>query len=111
LVELEKIKALFQTAMNKIKSSDNYTHRYLPYNIFVMVQNMFHLTLKGTGYMEKMKAWEDNTLKQYMMDMLADETDGFNNTHLEELPNTNQANRQRRLREILNAEVTALNKE
>jgi hypothetical protein len=64
-------------------------HRYLPYNTFVIVQNLFHLTLKGTGYIEKMKAYEESQLKQYMLDMLADETEGFDNTHLDELPNTN----------------------
>jgi len=75
--------------MNRIKGNENYVHRYLPYNLFVMVQNMFHLTLKGTDYLEKIKAWENNKLQQYILDMLADDTDGFDNAHLEELPNTN----------------------
>lgn len=43
-----------------------------------------------------------------MMDMLADETEGFDNQHLNELPGTNFKNRQRRLREILTAETTGL---
>lgn len=46
-----------------------------------------------------------------MIDMLADETEGYNNQHLNELPGTNSTNRQRRLREILTAEVTGLTKE
>lgn len=54
-----------------------------------MVQNLFHLTLKGTSYIEKIKGYEESQLKQYMLDMLADETEGFDNTHLDELPNTN----------------------
>lgn len=64
-------------------------HRYLPYNTFVQMQNLFHLTLKGTNFIEKMKTYEENQLKQYMLDMLADETEGFDSTHMDELPNTN----------------------
>ena len=58
---------------NRMKSTESYVSVYLPYNIFVKIQNLLHMAFRGTSWLEKAKEYETEQLKTYILEILADE--------------------------------------
>ena len=58
---------------NRMKATESYVSVYLPYNIFVKIQNLLHMAFRGTTWMDKAKDYETELLKTYILDILADE--------------------------------------
>jgi hypothetical protein len=41
-----------------MNSTESFVSVYLPYNIFVKIQNLLHMAFRGTIYLEKAKDYE-----------------------------------------------------
>ena len=58
---------------NRVRATESYVLVYLPYNIFVKIQNLLHMAFKGTPWLEQTKEYETQLLKVYMLEILADD--------------------------------------
>lgn len=58
---------------NRMNSTESFVSVYLPYNIFVKIQNLLHMAFRGTVYLEKAKEYETEQLKAFVLEILADE--------------------------------------
>lgn len=63
----------------RVDSCENHVYLYLPYNQFCRTQNYINMALKGTEWLDRCKEFENLQLKQFMMDILADDTE-YQNT-------------------------------
>jgi hypothetical protein len=43
---------------NRMRSTESFVSVYLPYNIFVKIQNLLHMAFRGTTWLEKAKDYE-----------------------------------------------------
>lgn len=43
---------------NRIKAVENYVHTYMPYNLFVKIQNYLHMAFRSTTYLDRCKEYE-----------------------------------------------------
>jgi hypothetical protein len=99
----------------RLKIAENHVHLYLPYNLFCRTMNYLHVVLRQSGFLDLAKEYEDEQMRAFMFDILADDTATINidkqgflfgSREMDDLPGVySQKQRIRKVREILSDEL------